>query len=65
MLEVTPSPMASRDVERIKKEKHKFTFDVDYYTVAAVNASQWRVGDWVDSVYHAIKRDSRNFLENL
>jgi hypothetical protein len=61
-LEVLPPPAMKRNVEEVRKETHTFKYDVDYYTVASVNVAQWRVEDWINTVHHALKRDSHLFL---
>ncbi len=37
-------------------------FDLDYYTTKQVLVSQLRAKDWLDSAFHAIRRDSHTFL---
>jgi hypothetical protein len=58
-----PPELARDDIKSGKETKHELIFDIDYYTTATVLLSQLRVSDWIQQVFHGIRRDSRIYLE--
>jgi len=43
-------------------EKHRFIYDVDYYTLQPTSRGQLNVKEWISQAYHLIKRDSKVFF---
>jgi hypothetical protein len=62
IFELSPGLALRKEVQPFKREKHRFVYDTDYYTVAAVTPSQLRIPDWVNNALHLIHRDSKLFL---
>jgi hypothetical protein len=50
------------EIESIHLEKHELVYDVDYYTLGKVSIDQLNLKDWIQQIYHLIRRDSNYFL---
>jgi hypothetical protein len=53
---------AIEELNSIHIEKHELVYDVDYYALAKVSIGQLNIKEWLDQIYHLIKRDSKTFL---
>jgi hypothetical protein len=57
--EFDPPPTLESLIKPIHQEKSGIVFDVDYYTVSAVEPGQIDMSQWVKHALHVISRDSR------
>lgn len=56
-----PAP-SIEELQPISQEKYRLVYDVDLYTVAKVQGSQFRAQDWIERMVHMVHRDSKYFL---
>ena len=56
------APPSVAEIESIHLEKHELLYDVDYYTLGKVAIDQLNLKDWIQQIYHLIRRDSNYFL---
>jgi hypothetical protein len=54
-----PPPMLEPLIKPIHQEKSGIVFDIDYYTVSAVEPGQIDMSQWIKHALHIISRDSR------
>lgn len=58
----TPPEIEEAEDQSSTQTYHEMIFDLDYYTTKQVLVSQLRAKDWLESAFHAIRRDSHTFL---
>lgn len=55
-------PSGIEEVAPFNIEKPEFQYDIDYYTLNRIKKGQLNVNEWINQIYHLIKRDSSIFL---
>lgn len=50
------------EIPSVHIEKSEIIYDIDYYTLKNISKGQFNTKDWIQQIYHIIKRDSRSFL---
>lgn len=55
-------PPSIEEISPVHLEKSEIIFDIDYYTLKNISKGQFNTKEWIQQIYHIIKRDSRSFL---